>query len=286
MPLEHARNALASHWFDRLARFGYASKGLVFGVVGILAIRVGLGEAGEQPDFPGALGEIGEQPLKGLLLIILAAGLLFYGTWRIVQGLADLEEEGSDVLGWLKRLAYVGAGTIYGMFGIYAVGILGGWSTDNGEIRDLTAQALGWPMGQWLVGAVGAVVIGSGLAEIYFAISRRFEVELGRDDLGRLERACLLLSGGLGHLARGAAYCAAGVFAIRAAIDFDPDEARGLAETFQELATQPYGWLIVSAIAAGFIAFGFYCLLLAFHRHIPNEGLMRGRGRPPAGAAS
>jgi hypothetical protein len=90
--------------------------------------------------------------------------------------------------------------------------------------------------------------------------------------------ACILWTGGLGHVARGVVCGAVGLFAIRAAVEFDPDEARGLADTFRELANQPYGVWIVGFVAAGFIAFGLYCLLLAVHRHIPNEGLIRGRG--------
>jgi hypothetical protein len=277
MPVDHLRTAFSGEWFDRFARFGYASKGLIFGVVGVLAARVALGQRAEQADMAGALGEIGEQPLQWLLLITLGVGLTAYAVWRFIQGFADLEGEGSDTKGWVKRLGYIGVGGIYGFFAVYCIGILAGWSTEDGEIRDITAMVLGWPLGQWLVGAAGLAVVGSGLLELFYVVTRRFEVELGRDDLGRFERACLICTGGYGHAARGAVYIAAGVFAVRAAVNYDPDEARGLAETFRELATQPYGAAIVGAIAAGFIAFGLYCGLLAFHRHIPNEGLLRGR---------
>jgi hypothetical protein len=284
MPTDRAREALASVWFDRFARLGYAAKGIVFGVVGLLAIRVALGERQEEADFPGAIGEISEQPLQVVFLILLAFGLAGYSLWRITQGLADLEREGSDLRGWIKRLVYVGVGITYAGFAIYAIGIMAGWSTENEDgIRDITAAVLGWPFGEWLVGGAGVVVIIAGLLQIFFAISRRFEVELGRDDFGRLERFALIGAGGFGHFARGAVYGAAGFFAIRAAVDFDPDEARGLAETFQELASQPYGPFVVGTGGAGFVAFGLYCALLAFHRHIPNEGLIRGRRRRAEG---
>jgi hypothetical protein len=278
MPLKHARKAASSHWFDRLARFGYGSKGLVWGVVGLLAARVALGDSDEQADFAGALGEIGEQPMPAILLVLLAVGLTGYTGWRLMQGLADLEEEGSDLVGWAKRLSYIGVGGTYGFFAVYAIGILAGWSTDDeGEVQDLTAMVLGWPLGTWLVGIAGVVVIAAGLVEIYYAVSRKFEVELGEDRFGPFERVCLLCTGAFGHFARGVVYSAAGFFALRAAVEFDPDEARGLAETFRELSEQPFGVYIVGAIGVGFISFGIYCILLAFHRHIPNEGLARGR---------
>jgi hypothetical protein len=279
MPERAFRQAIASDWFDLYARFGYASKGVVWGLVGLLAVRVALGEHDEQADFYGALGEIGDQPLNAAFLILLSIAMLGYAAWRIIQAIADVEGEGRGAVGYFKRFLYLTVGLTYGFFGVYSIGILAGWSTDeDNEVRDLTAMALGWPAGEWIVGTVGGLILVAGLAELYVVVSRRFEVELGRDDLGRFERWCLLCSGSYGHAARGIIYSAAGVFAIRSAIDYDPDEARGIAETFRELATQPYGNLIVGAIALGFIAFGAYCILLAFHRHIPNEGLIRGRG--------
>jgi hypothetical protein len=281
MPTQTFRHIVTSHWFDRYARFGYTAKGIAWAVVGVIALRLAFGDWDEQPDFYGALAAIDEQPLNAVLLVLLCVGLLGYAGWRLVQGALDIEDEGSDAVGWFKRASYMVVGTWYGIFGVYAVGILAGWSTDadDEEIRDWTAMALDWPLGEWLVGAVGVLVIGMGLIEFYFAFTGKFEVEMGESDLGRFEKLCVICTGWYGHAARGVLYCAAGFFAVRAAVEFDPDEARGLAATFRELFTQPFGPWIVALIAGGFIAFGVYCVLLSFHRHIPNEGLFRGRGK-------
>jgi hypothetical protein len=287
MPTETFRDAVTSHWFDRYARFGYAAKGVSWGVVGLIALRLAFGDMEEQADFYGALAEIDDQPLNAVLLVILSVGLLGYAGWRIVQGSLDVEGEGKDARGWLKRSSYIFVGLWYGVFGVYALGILAGWSTEEDEMADWTAMALGWPAGEWLVGAIGVAVVAMGLVELYYAFSGKFEVETGESGFGWVERICVVCTGWYGHAARGVLYCAAGFFAVRAAVEFDPDEARGLAETFRELLTQPYGGWIVAIIAAGFISFGIYCVLIAFHRHIPNEGIYRGRGereeRPEAG---
>jgi hypothetical protein len=271
------RGVLTSTWFDRYARFGYAAKGVAWGVVGIIALRLALGGFDEQADFYGALAEIDEQPLNAVLLVLLSVGLLGYAGWRLVQGAMDVEGEGSDARGWFKRLSYIVVGLWYGVFGVYTLGILAGWSTEEDEVQDWTAMALGWPAGEWLVGGVGAIIIATGLLELYYAFAGKFEVEIGSDHLGRFEKVCVMCTGWYGHAARGVVYAAVGFFAVRAAVEFDPDEARGLADTFRELLTQPHGRWIVGFVAAGFIAFGLYCLLLAFHRHIPNEGMFRGR---------
>jgi len=281
-------SVVTSHWFDRYARVGYASKGVAWGVLGIVVLRLAFGDVGEQADFYGALAAIDDQPFNAVLLVLLAAGLFGYAGWRIVQGALDVEGEGNDAWGWLKRSSYVFVGLWYGVFGVYAAGILAGWSTDGEEeeIRDWTAMALGWPAGEWLVGAVGLIVIAGGLIELYYAFTARFEVEIGDTDRGWVERACVMCTGWYGHAARGVVYTAAGFFAVRAAVEFDPDEARGLAETFQELLTQPFGGWIVGFVGAGFVSFGLYCVLLAFHRHIPNESVFRGRGGDKGGRAA
>lgn len=281
MPTETIRQAVASDWFEWFARIGYAAKGAIWGMVGILAARVALGSYGEDADFEGALESLGEQPLDVLFLIVMAAGLFAYAGWRILQAVIDIEGEGGGAQGWLKRGIYLSIGLAYGVLGVYAVGVLTGWSREDDELQDWTATVLAQPFGEWLVGLVGAVIMVMGLGELYFAFSRRYVSEFGTDELSGFERFSALTMGWLGHTARGIIYTAAGFFAVRAAVTFDPDEARGLAETFQELADQPFGFWLVGFVAVGFMAFGIYCGLLALHRHIPNEGMLEGmrRGR-------
>jgi hypothetical protein len=277
MNLRSAREALASDWFDIYARLGYAAKGVTFGVIGIMMARVAFGERSERADFAGAMEELSAQPLLAGLLILLSIGMMGYATWRILQGVFDLEREGSDLIGLGKRAVYVVIGLTYLFFAAYAVGILAGWSTEEGEIQDWTATILGWPFGRWIIGAAGVAVLIGALTELWSALSRRFQVELGRDDISGLERAGLLVAGCAGHAGRSIIYGAAGIFAIRAALDFDPDEARGIADTIRELADQPFGPLLAGLGAAGFITYGIYYCMLARHHHLPNEGLMRGR---------
>ncbi|CAN5781438.1 hypothetical protein BH23GEM8_BH23GEM8_09360 [soil metagenome] len=277
MNLRSTRKALASDWFDMYARVGYGAKGLAFVAIGIMMTRVALGQERERADFAGAMETLSEQPLLAVLIVVLSIGMFGYATWRIIQGVADLEQEGSDFIGLAKRAVYVVIGLTYFFFSAYALGILFGWSTEEGQVQDWTAMILGWPLGRWLIGLAGLGVLIGGLTELWSAVSRRFQVELGCDDFSRFERMCLLTAGCVGHAGRSLVYGAAGFFAIRAAVEFDPDEARGIADTMRELANQPYGQVLVAIGAIGFISYGVYYCLLARHHHLPNEGLMRGR---------
>jgi hypothetical protein len=267
---------VSSPWFDRLARFGYASKGAVFGVVGVLAIARGLGSHALAEDTPGALEALEDLPFHEALLGLLALGLAGYATWRVVQALLDAEGEGTGWIGLSKRAVYLGIGGFYGYLAIFAVAvILGADSNDNG-VQDFTATVLGWPGGQILVGIAGAGVIVGGLNEILFALRGTYRGEFEHRDMATWERVAMKGVGWWGHVGRGAVYGLIGYLVIKSAVTFDPDEAAGLAEAFQALEEQPYGWVLLLLAGAAFLAFGLYCALLAVHREIDNEGAVHG----------
>jgi hypothetical protein len=279
-----AANAASSVWFERIARFGYAAKGAVFLIIGILAVRMAFGERGEEPDAPGALEALGDQPLTAALLVVMAAGLTSYSLWRFAQAILDVEGEGTEWRGILNRVIYAGIGMSYGAFAVVSVLVLTGWRRDEEDgVRELTTWALQLPLGAVLVGIAGAVVMLGGLRELFVAVTGRFRDEFAREQMNGLERALAKWIGWYGHAARGAAFLVAGYFAIRAAVNYDPDEARGMADTLQAVADERYGTTMLLAIAAGFIAFGLYCGLLALHRHMPNDTTEDGPEKSPAG---
>ena len=59
-----------------------------------------------------------------------------------------------------------------------------------------------------------------------------------------------------------------GLFLVKAAWEFDSKEARGLDGALLELAQQPYGGLLLGAVAVGLLAYAFYCFVQARYRRI------------------
>jgi hypothetical protein len=271
MPEDAARSALSNDWFERAIRFGHAAKGIVFGGIGFIAARLALGDRDETPDFPGVMEAVSDQPLDVLFLGMLAFGLLAYAAWRFAHGLADLDNAGNGVKGWVQRGAMFGVGITYAAFGVYAVALLLGLRRDNNGLQDETATILSWPMGQYIVGAIAAGFALGGLRELYLAFTGKFREEFGNTDMAGWERALVLGVGWWGHTARGAIYCVAGVYGVKAAVKYDPDEAKGFADTLWEISTGPHGDWLLLAVAAGLMAFGVYSVMLAIHRHIPEE---------------
>ena len=71
-----------------------------------------------------------------------------------------------------------------------------------------------------------------------------------------------------GHLARAVVFALVGVFLLRAAWQFDPDEAVGLDEALQKLAAEPHGAFLLGSVALGLAAYGLFCLVEARYRDV------------------
>lgn len=267
---------VSSPWFDRLARFGYASKGAVFGIVGVLAISRGLGSQGDAEDTPGALEALQELPLHEGLLVLLALGLTGYALWRMVQGFLDSEGEGLGWIGLAKRSVYLGIGAFYGYLAFFAIGIMFGMRGDDNGVQDFTATVLAWPGGRILVGLAGVGVVLGGLNEIVFALRGKYRSEFERREMSVVERVAMKGVGWWGHSGRGLVYGLMGFLVIRSAVTMDPDDGGGLAEAFQTLEDWSYGWILLLLAGAAFFAFGLYSALLSIHGEIANEEAVHG----------
>ena len=249
-----------SAWVERLARFGYASKGVVYGIVGLLAVQAAFGTGGRTTDTKGALQTLVEQPFGKFLLALVAIGLIGYVLWRFVQGIKNPENKGLA-----QRVGYVINGLLYGSLAVSAVQLLlgsGGGSNSN-STQDWTARLLSQPFGQWLVGTVGALIIGLGFYQFYQAYSAKFRRELNLTELSNKERKWVMGICRFGLVARGIVFCIIGWFLIQAATQYNAQAAGGLDEALQTLAQQPYGPWLLGFVAFGLIAYGIYMVVKA-----------------------
>ncbi|MEJ7815544.1 MAG: DUF1206 domain-containing protein [Rubrobacter sp.] len=259
-------------WMERLARFGYATEGAVYSLIGLLAAGAAFGTGGHATGQRGALEVVAGSPFGGILLSLIAVGFLGYALWRGVQTIADPDKEGTDLRALAKRAGYGVSTLVYVGLAFSAVGLLlGSTSEGGGSPDDWTALLLSWPLGQVLVVGVGIAVIGVGLRELYQAYKARFLEYLKLDEMGERVRRWIERWGRLGIAARGIVFGVVGTFLIRAALEYDPQEARGLGGALQTLAQQPLGPWLLGAVALGLVAYGLFMLSVARYRHI-NTG--------------
>jgi hypothetical protein len=263
-----AQAALSSPWMERMARTGYAARGVVYAVVGLLAVQTAFGARSRPTDTRGALQEVAGKSMP--LLWLLAIGLLGYAVWRIVQGFLDREHKGTDLKGLAHRVGRVGTGLIYGSLGVAAVRLARGAHGSSGGqgYREWTAKLMSQPHGRWLVAAVGMGVIAGGLHQIWRGWTEKFRKEIRLQEMDATERKLAINAGKLGLISRGAVFLISGGFLIQAARRFDPGQARGLGGALAALAAQPHGTILLALVAVGLIAFGAYSLLLARYGRI------------------
>jgi hypothetical protein len=255
----------ASPWIDRLARMGYVAKGVVYVVIGFLALREALGIGGETTGLSSAFRSIGSQPFGGIMVALLAAGLACYALWKLVQGIMDPDEKGSDAHGILRRVGYVGSGAIHGCLAFIAAQSILGAEDSSEDAATANAMAYQPPLGQLVV---GLVVIGVGLYQLYAAYEAKFLPELKLERMGEAGTRWITYAGRVGTTARALAIGVAGAFLLLAAYQSDPSEARGLGEALETLQRQPLGSYMFATIAAGLIVYGVFMFAVPRLRHI------------------
>jgi len=261
------RKITRSRGFEWLARSGFIARGLIYGIIGILAIKVALGAGGRTTDQQGALKTIAHQPFGKVLLILVAVGLAGYALWRLLHALLGHGPETSD--SGFDRVAALGSGIVYAGLCAIAVEILvGAGSSGSGKASKTTAGVFGWPAGTWLVGFAGAVLIGIGLYQGYRGVSKDFLKDSKTEEMSAGMRQWIKWIGSFGHLARMVVFGLVGAFLITAAIDYNPKKAVSLDGALAKLAHASYGPLLLGIVAAGLIAFGAYSLTDARYRRI------------------
>jgi len=263
-------------WYAALARTGLVAKGISFGLVGALAIKLAIGDGGKATSRQGALQSLAHHSFGRIVLIALAIGFAAYALWRFVQAYAEKPGyEDSAAKAWGKRIGYVGRGLIYAGLTYSTVKILtgsNGGQSQNAKAHHSTAVVLKWPGGTWIVGAAGVVLVGVALWNLYRGLARKFEDKWRVAALTPAVRRWGARAGVVGHVARFVVFGLIGVFVTKAAIDYNPRDAIGLDGALQKLAHASYGPWLLGLTAAGLVAYGVFCLVDARLRDVSTGG--------------
>jgi hypothetical protein len=264
------QNPTRSTAFEVLTRIGFISRGVIYIIIGWLAIEVATQTTSGAPtNQKGALETIDKQPLGHWLLIVVAIGLGAYAIWRFVQAYAGHGPEGGGDASKFGRISAAASGCAYLAMCALAVSILMGSSSQSSSSPHKSAAGvLGWPGGQWIVGIAGLILIGVALFQGYKGVTLRFLEEDKTEQMGRLTERWITVMGVVGHLARMVAFGLIGVFIVKAAVDYSPKSAVGLDGALERLARESYGTFLLAVVAAGLIAFGVYSIAEARYRRI------------------
>jgi Domain of Unknown Function (DUF1206) len=272
-PLREAEQAgedvARSRHLEWLARAGLVARGVVYGLIGVLAVKVALGSGGETTDQQGALKTIADESFGKVLLVLIAIGLAGYALWRLVRAaIGHGPETGEDDT--KDRISSLVSGIAYGALCVTAVKILvgAGSSSSSSKTEKATGGVLGWPGGRYVVIVAGLVVIGVAVDQAVKGIKQKFREDSKTEQMSPGMDQAFTAVGVIGHLARAVVFALIGWFVIKAAIDYDPDKAVGLDQALAKLSNSTFGPAILGIVATGLIAFACYSVLDARYRRV------------------
>lgn len=266
-----ARTAQRSPLFTSLVRIGVLARGMTYGVVGALALALALGAGtdGTAPDQQGALTLIARAPLGKAALVVIALGLLAYALWKLVLAVEGRGPQGGGGPGVRDRIANLAGAAGYLLFFAVALRVLIGSSGGSSQApRHTAAGVLGWPGGQWLVGAAGVVMIAVSIYQAYDALSGHFASESRTERMSRQEREAFMTLGRVGLTSRALVFVLIGYFVLRTAIKFNARSTVGVDGALARLHHQPLGPWLVGVVAVGLLVFAVYSGLEARYRRL------------------
>src|SRR6516165_5698465 len=146
-----ARRASDSPAARALARAGLAARGVLYILIGWVAILVALGQASSnQANQQGALQLLAKQPYGLVSLWLMGIGFAGYALWRLSEAAFGVTGEGNGAGPRLKSLVRA---LIYAFFAYLTFKVIAGagGGSQTSRQQDLTAKVMHHTGGQWLV---------------------------------------------------------------------------------------------------------------------------------------
>jgi type IV secretory pathway VirB2 component (pilin) len=261
-----ARRASDSQPAQVLARAGLAARGVIYVLIGWVAILVALGKTTQQADQRGALQLLSGKPYGLVSLWLLCIGFVAYALWRLSEAAFGVRVDGQGAGPRLKSLARA---VVYGSLAVTTFSVISGAKrSQSGQQQDWTAKVMSHPGGRWAVGLAGVIVVVIGAVLVLQGVKRKFVKYLRTGEMSPGTRRVVVRLGVIGTVARGLVFALAGALVIDAAVTYQAAKAGGLDTALKTLRDQPFGVFALIVAAVGLIIFGMYGLCEARWRKV------------------
>lgn len=255
-------------WVENFARWGYAAKGIVYCLLGILALIAAFGSgSSKNTEKQDVFNLILEQPFGKFLLGAVALGLLGYVMWRLIEVFKDPHNHGKKIKGIIVRIGYLISALVYFSFSVIAIKLIlgnGAGSNSGNTQQTLLSKVMSYEAGVWAVGIVAIIFMIRGIQQIAKAFTGKFRKDIQEGKIDRKYRTLLVRAGSAGYFSRGIVWGIVGFLFLKAAIHSNPSEvgdtsnALGLLENF--------GSWVLGTVAAGLICYGVFKILEALYK--------------------
>jgi hypothetical protein len=265
-----AHGASASPFVETMTRLGYIVRGLVYGVIGVLAFQVAIGTGGGLNDTQGAISALSRPPLGGILLYFILVGLVGYSLWGVIRAGLDTPSKSGGLKEIVERVGFAVSGISYALLAYATYGLITAKASaaQNGaqgaQAQQTTASILSNSWGPWVIGLAGLIIIGIGASQIVRGLHADFTKQFEVYALSTYRRIWMDRLGRFGTAARGVVFTLVGVFLFLAGYHHDPTLAKGIDGVLTALLHQPAGPLLLGIVALGLVALGSYSALSGF----------------------
>ncbi len=256
-----ARQIDNSEWLERAVRVGLVAYGIVHLLIAWLALQLAFGHGSGSASQQGALHELAQQPFGTPLLWIISLGFLALAVWQTTDALWGHRKH-DDPQRAIKRVGSAGKTVVYLVLAVSSVKTALGQSSSSSKDA-LTAQIMDLPLGRFIVGLIGAVIIGIGGYLVSRAVRKSFENDLQPRATSGSTGTAVVRLGQAGYTAKGIALAVVGALFVTAAWTYNSSKAGGLDTALKTLLDQSVGPWLLAVVAVGIGCFGVYCFFWA-----------------------
>jgi hypothetical protein len=244
------------------ARAGYAVRGLIYTVIGGFSVLAAIG-AGKTMGAKDALRVLLSTAAGTGLALLLVTGLALYALWRLVQAVLDTDNHGLDAKGTLIRVGLIASGLTYATLASYALSLslgTGGGGGGGGGWSETLAAFIG---GKWTAALLAIALAAVGVAHLLKAYSEKYAPHLDADEK-TMQFLHPLAKTGL--TARGLVFLILAFLMVPRSVGSQEDASSKAALDF--IQALPFGWLLLTAMGAGLLAFAAYSYGEALYRKV------------------
>ena len=259
------RRTVANPALELLERAGYVVRGVLYAAMGTFALGLALGLGGAATDQSGSLVILTGGPAGKFMLFAVVLGLAAYSVWGFVRAIFDPLHRGRDPIGIAERLGFLWSGIAYLSIVLFALQLIAGSasSASHDGAQAAIARILDYPAGQLGAILIGIIAICVGLGQFAEAVRAVFKRDLKRGEMTRSEKKIVDSLGRMGMVSRGVTFTVAGWFVLQGGVTRDPSRVHGFGGAFVFLLQQPFGRVLLGAVAVGFIALGLHSFACA-----------------------
>jgi uncharacterized protein DUF1206 len=263
-----ATRVASSRPLEVLTRVGFVGYGLFYLVMAWLAVQLVIGHQPGETSQSGAFATLASHPAGRFLLIVVAVGLVAMSVWQLLlAAVGHRAEQGRSRT--FERLISLGRTVLYAFLAWTAYRVVTGNPTSSAQQQqNATAGILAHPAGRALVVIAGLTVLAVGIGILVYGAKRKFERKLRTYRMSETARKAARRAGQVGYIAKGIAVGIIGLLLLDAALTRDPTKSRGLDAALRTVLQEPFGRLLLLAVAVGFAAAGVYCFVQARYRKV------------------